>query len=155
MRKNLFLSLALMFSALTIQAMANTTIYTDEIGRLHFLGKDPGSRTMQEIQNFNNPEQKDLTNIIYKNEQENPETKVNTTTPAENSEVAPAVDNTSENQEQPAKKGKENKSKGSFTFNKGAMDASDPYTFGETNLAPSEKKPAKPSGKVFKELGRD
>ena len=51
----------------------------------------------KEIQNFNNPEQKDLTNIIYKNEQENPETKVNTTTPAENSEVAPAVDNTSEN----------------------------------------------------------
>ncbi len=159
MRKKLLLSLALMFSALTIQAMANTTIYTDEIGRLHFLGKDPGSRTMQEIQNFNNPEQKDLTNIIYKNEQENPETKVNTTTPAENAEVAPAVDNASvkENPEQPVKKGKENKTKGSFTFNKGAMDASDPYSFGETNLAPAETtKPAKKdSGKVFKSLERD
>ena len=64
MNKKLLISICALFSALTIQAMANTTIYTDEIGRLHFLGKDPGGRTMQEIQNFDNPEQKDLTNIV-------------------------------------------------------------------------------------------
>ncbi len=92
---------------------AHSTIYTDDLGRMHFLGKDPGGRTLQQVQDFSNPAQKDLTNIIYKNEQasEAEETKVNV-------------------------KEHTNKTKGSFTFNKGAMDASDPYTYGETNLAP-------------------
>ena len=27
-----------------------------------------------------------------------------------------------------------NKAKGSFTYDKGAMDASNPYTYGETNI---------------------
>lgn len=156
MNKKLLISICALFSALTIQAMANTTIYTDEIGRLHFLGKDPGGRTMQEIQNFDNPEQKDLTNIIYKNEQENAETKVNTTAPGSESDAVPAVENTQTEQTEPVQKKHENKSKGSFTFNKGSMDASNPYTFGETNITPSEKKPAaKTGGKVFKSLERD
>ena len=29
----------------TISAMAESTIYTDGIGRMHFLGKEPGSNT--------------------------------------------------------------------------------------------------------------
>lgn len=108
-------------------AMANSTIYTDDLGRMHFLGKDPGGRTLQQVQDFNNPAQKDLTDIIYKNNQEpeNGETKVNTTVD-KNSETNMDV------------KGHTNKSKGSFTFNKGAMDASDPYTYGETNIAPKK-----------------
>lgn len=152
MSKKMLIALSLaIFSGMTVQAIANTTIYTDEIGRLHFLGKDPGSRVMQqEIQNFNNPEQKDLTNIIYKNDQENSETKVNTIS-------APESDSAVENSAPTVPvKGRENKTKGSFTFNKGAMDASDPYTFGETNLTPaSENKIEKPKGKIFKTLDRD
>ncbi len=129
MNKKLFvvLSLTAMISALSIQAMAHSTIYTDDIGRLHFLGKDPGSaaRATQQIDNFANPEQKDLTNIIYKNEPpKTEETKVNTTTTAEPAS-APAA---------PAS----NKTKGSFSYTKGAMDASNPYTFGETNIKNDE-----------------
>ena len=53
-------------------------------------------------------------------------------------EEAPAINAEPASGETPVsdvtKKEHTNKSKGSFTFNKGAMDASDPYTFGNTNV---------------------
>ena len=114
--KNTLISLSLLvaLAACMQSAMANSAIYTDDLGRMHFLGKDPATyiRTNQ-INNIQVKEQEDaLTDIIYKDEQnaEQAETNVN------------------------AKEQHTNKSKGSFTFTKGAMDASDPYTYGETNI---------------------
>ena len=67
MNKQLLISLGLIMtiSASTISAMAESTIYTDELGRMHFLGKDPGSTTTQ--YNFANSEQQDLTRRLYEN----------------------------------------------------------------------------------------
>ncbi len=67
MNKKLLLSLSLIMtlSISTISAMAETTIYTDEIGRMHFLGKDPGTANTQ--YNYANPEQQDLTRRLYEN----------------------------------------------------------------------------------------
>ena len=112
MQKKVLISLGLItLLGLTIaQASAKSTIYTDELGRMHFLGKDPGGKMLQQVEEYNNPAQKDLTNIIYKNDEiKSEETKVN------------SVEHT-------------NKSKGSFTFDKGAMDASNPYKYGNTNI---------------------
>ena len=73
MNKKMLVSFGLVaaLSAFTSVAMAHSTIYVDEIGRLHFLGKDPGSAAARatQLENFNNPEQKDLTNIILKDGQ--------------------------------------------------------------------------------------
>lgn len=131
MDKKLFISLGFLavFSASTICAMAHSTIYVDEIGRLHFLGKDPGSKAnyTQQMGNFNNPEQKDLTNIIYKNEQNQEQAVKN---------IENTVDETKKQAEETKVNSVEhtNKSKGSFTFSKGSMDASNPYTYGNTNI---------------------
>ena len=61
------------------QAFAHSTIYTDDLGRLHFLGKDPGAKTLQKIEDYDNPAQKDVTNIVNSSEQpsEKQEKKVN------------------------------------------------------------------------------
>ena len=129
------------------QAYANSTIYTDELGRLHFLGKDPGAKTQKKIEDYDNPAQQDLTNVMYKDNQKNKSDKAtseygdNISQPAEETlpqagNEKPVVNSDSVSGETPVsdKKGHTNKSKGSFTFNKGSMDASDPYTFGNTNL---------------------
>ncbi|MBR6127712.1 hypothetical protein IKQ21_08525 [bacterium] len=67
MNKKLIVSLSLMtaFVVATASAMAESTIYTDGIGRMHFLGKDPASNTVK--QNYANPEQQDLTRKLYEN----------------------------------------------------------------------------------------
>lgn len=131
MNKKLFISLGFLaaFCASTICAMAHSTIYVDEIGRLHFLGKDPGSKAnyTQQLENFNNPQQKDLTNIIYKNQQTQEKSVKN----IENTvgETGRKIEETKVNSVEHT-----NKSKGSFTYNKGSMDASNPYSFGNTNI---------------------
>lgn len=129
MQKKILISLGLIaVVGVMSQVWANSTIYTDELGRLHFLGKDPGAKTLQKIEDYDNPKQQDLTNVMYKNEQsEAPE--LNETTAVESQET-PVSDKT---------KVHTNKSKGSYTFNKGAMDASDPYTFGNTNVDTPKK----------------
>ena len=123
--KKIMISLCLIIASATV-AIANSTIYTDDIGRLHFLGKDPGGSSIQPVQGYTNPAQKDLTNIIYKNES-SPET---------------STEETKVN----AKGQHTNKTKGSFTYNKGAMDASDPYTFGETNIPAKSSDAASKTG---------
>lgn len=110
------------------QVWANSTIYTDDLGRLHFLGKDPGAKTLQKIEDYDNPKQQDLTNVMFKNEQ--PAAINSTGNSAVGSKETPVSDKT---------KVHTNKSKSSYTFNKGAMDASDPYTYGNTNLDSQKK----------------
>lgn len=81
MQKKILISLGLMaVVGLTAQAFAHSTIYTDELGRMHFLGKDPGAKTLQKVEDYNDPAQKDVTNVVNKNEEqpsEAEETKVN------------------------------------------------------------------------------
>ena len=66
MNKQLIISLGLVvaLSTATISAMADTTIYTDGIGRLHFLGKDAANNTDAKY-NYSNSAQQDLTRKLY------------------------------------------------------------------------------------------
>ena len=135
MQKKMLMSLGLVAMVGIIgQAYANSTIYTDDLGRLHFLGKDPGAKTLQKIEDYNNPKQQDLTNVMFKDEQNADEVKTDNISQPVNE--APAVNSTSISEETPVSNtgGHTNKSKSSYTFNKGSMDATDPYTFGNTNL---------------------
>ena len=148
MKNKMLISLGLIaVMGFTAQVYAHSTIYTDDLGRLHFLGKDPGAKTLQKIEDYDNPAQKDLTNVMYKDGQKaQPEESAategdNISQPADEAlpaEEAPAINAEPASGETPVsdvtKKEHTNKSKGSFTFNKGAMDASDPYTFGNTNV---------------------
>lgn len=129
MQKKILISLGLiaMIGMTTAQAMANSTIYTDELGRMHFLGKDPGAKTLQKVEDYSNPEEKDVTNASYglrnidKYDAERyykvNETKYGSSAQAE---------------------GKSDKSKASYTSTKGAMDASNPYAYGGTNVKPKD-----------------
>lgn len=154
MNKKFFVALGLIAftSAFMAQAMAEPTIYTDGIGRLHFLGKDPGSARRldpAEANKYANPAQMEFTNTIFKGG-ETTET-VTTQTVSDNSEV------TSTSETKVSTK-RENKSKGAFTFNKGSMDASDPYTFGNTNLttpAPTVQSTSNAKKIYTDELGRE
>lgn len=140
MQKKMLISLGLVAIVGIIgQAYANSTIYTDELGRLHFLGKDPGAKTLQKIEDYDNPKQQDLTNVMFKDGQKTEEVKSDEISQPTNE--APAVNSTPAAAETPVSNtnGHTNKSKGSYTFNKGTMDASDPYTFGNTNLDAQKK----------------
>lgn len=65
MKKSFILtSIMFAFIAASVPAIAETTIYTDGIGRIHFLGKNPGETTQY---NYSNPEQQDLTRRLYEN----------------------------------------------------------------------------------------
>jgi hypothetical protein len=65
MKKQRIISLGLVvaLSTATISAFADTSIYTDGIGRLHFLGKDASSNGNNA--NYANPAQQDLTRKLY------------------------------------------------------------------------------------------
>ena len=66
MQKKMLISLGLVaVIGMMTQAYANSTIYTDDLGRLHFLGKDPGAKTLQKIEDYDNPKQQDLTNVMF------------------------------------------------------------------------------------------
>ena len=67
MQKKVLISLGLItLLGLTIaQASAKSTIYTDELGRMHFLGKDPETKTLQRLDDYGNPDTKEITNTTY------------------------------------------------------------------------------------------
>ena len=125
-RKSLIsLGLLMAIAASVTCAMADSTIYTDDLGRMHFLGKDLGGKTLQQMPNYNNPNQMNINNGEI------------TRGLSQSSDVI----NTPPNACYPQRRYKtvtnvqpESKATGSFTFNKGAMDASNPYTYGETNI---------------------
>ena len=66
MNKQLIISLGLVvaLSTATISAIADTTIYTDGIGRLHFLGKDAANSAGSNY-NYSNSAEQDLTRKLY------------------------------------------------------------------------------------------
>lgn len=115
MQKKILISLGLiaMIGLTTVQAMANSTIYTDELGRMHFLGKDPEAKTLQKVEDYSNPEEKDVTNASYglRNiDRYDAERYYN-------------VNETKVKSSTPDAEGKSNKSKATYTSTKGAMDA--------------------------------
>ena len=132
MQKKVLISLGLiaMIGLTTAQAMANSTIYTDELGRMHFLGKDPEAKTLQKVDDYGNPDSKDVMDASYglrnidKYDAERyynvNNTKYRVSAPSEEEEAS-------------AKK-----NKASYTSTKGAMDASNPYTYGGTNVKPKD-----------------
>ena len=66
MKKSIFtIGLVAVFALSTACAMAETTIYTDGIGRLHFLGRDAANNKAGA--GFTNPEAQDLTRKLYGN----------------------------------------------------------------------------------------
>lgn len=66
MNKKLLISLGLVMavSAAVVPAFADTTIYTDGIGRLHFLGRD-ASTNVSNKNNYTNPAEQELTRKLY------------------------------------------------------------------------------------------
>ena len=138
MRKSIIsLGLLLAMSASVSCVLAHSTIYTDDLGRMHFLGKDSGGQSLQQVSDFNNPAQMYITNGDI-------------TKGVSNSDVI----NTPPNAGYPERRYKtvsnvqhESKSTGSFTYNKGAMDASNPYTYGETNINNTENSAEKTTKK--------
>lgn len=76
--KNVFIVFCMIMASVSVVA-ANSTIYTDDIGRMHFLGKDPGSSTLSPVADYSNPQQKDLTDVIYKNSGSSNESDTSTT----------------------------------------------------------------------------
>ena len=66
MDKKLLISLGLAFvlSGTIGAVFADTTIYTDDLGRMHFLGRDAASNTGAK-QNFTNSAEQDLTRKLY------------------------------------------------------------------------------------------
>lgn len=84
MQKKMLISLGIMaIVGLMAQAFAHSTIYTDDLGRMHFLGKDPGAKTLQKVEDYDNPLQKDVTNVVNSADQATikEETKVNVKKP--------------------------------------------------------------------------
>ena len=141
-------SLIFLFSAIMLTAssvMAETSIYTDGIGRMHFLGKDPGSSPAG--QTFHNPMQRDLTRRLY-DETSNEIRYVDhplkdyentfsdsrfTTTKAWKQRF---TNNTREEKNVNVKE----TTKGSFSAEKGTIDTSYPYAYGSTQIDNADKK---------------
>ena len=124
------LGVVLAVCASTACAMANSTVYTDDLGRMHFLGKDPGAKTLQPVSNFDNSSEMVIQNgeIIKR-----PSAEVINTPPNAGYERRYKYRETNVNSVQ------QSKATGSFTYEKGAMDASNPYTYGETNIKSLER----------------
>lgn len=161
MNNKLFISLGIV-SVIAITALgasaADSTIYTDEIGRMHFLGRDAASSTGLQ-HNYTNPAQQELTRKLYS---ENSEASYDTSYdqhPVKNYEntfsdsrftTTSAWKQKYENNVDAARvnvKDAANRAKGSFTAEKGAMDASNPHAYGSTNLETTEKNVIKTSKK--------
>ena len=141
---------ALAISAIGVSA-ADSTIYTDSIGRMHFLGRDAASSTGLQ-HNFTNPEQQELTRKLYSEAAEaNYDTSYDqhpvknyentfsdsrfTTTGVWKQKYENNVDEARVNVKEAT-----GKVKGTYTAEKGAIEAANPYTIGgTTNIDTSEK----------------
>lgn len=130
------LGVVLAVCASTACVMANSTVYTDDLGRMHFLGKDPGTKTLQPVSNFDNSSEMIIRNgeIIKR-----PSAEVINTPPNAGYERRYKYRETNVSGIQ------QGKATGSFTYDKGAMDASNPYTYGETNIKSVENKFQEPT----------
>lgn len=148
MNNKLFISLGILVAlafAGTNAIAADSTIYTDGIGRMHFLGRDAASSTGYK-HNYTNPEQQELTKKLYsENGEVNYDTSYNQhpVKNYENTFLDSKATTTStwkqkyENNVDAARVDVNNikgKAKGTFTAEKGAVEASNPNIYGSTNI---------------------
>lgn len=149
MNKKFIISLGLVvaISATTISAMADSTIYTDGIGRMHFLGRDAKSNTNAGY-NYTNSAEQDLTRRLY----EQSANGVNNDT-SYNQHPLKNYENTfpdsrfgtsnvwktkyANNADDATVKAKDTV-KATATATKGTIDASNPYAYGNTNIENGE-----------------
>ena len=157
MNKKSIISLSLItaFALSNALCMAETTIYTDGIGRMHFLGKDPATNIPAK-KNYSNPAEQDLTRRLYENstgEINNVDYKLkdydntfgfgkmDTQTMWKNKFVtdvdAVATDKPAE-ESKPVAESKTTKA--TMTFEKGAADASRTSAYGATNIYDTKNK---------------
>ena len=141
------LGLAAAVATATSTAFADSTIYTDGIGRIHFLGRDAKSNTGAGY-NYTNSAEQDLTRKLYEKSESG---VINDTTydqhPLKNYEntFPDSRFNTSKywktkysnNTEDAIIKAKDTV-KGTATAVKGAADASNPYAYGSTMIEQTE-----------------
>ena len=149
MMKKYFIALGLVIAAVYSMsaAFAEDVIYTDDLGRMHFLGRG-GYSSVRKIQ-MDEVQSNVVNDAVnkYSNEEDsvfkplNPESgevpaSVQETAPA--SDVQPAADEKQIPELKDVIKEKptvnSSKHKSSFTFKKGTMDASNPYSYGSTNI---------------------
>ena len=145
MNKNLIISLGLVvaLSAATASAFAESTIYTDGIGRMHFLGKDAANNTGSGYDYSNSAEQ-DLTRKLYERSEygmindtsydQHPLKNYENTFPDSRFGTSKIwktkFANGAEDSVVPAK----DTVKGSATATKGTADTSGIYYYGNTNI---------------------
>ena len=161
MNKKALVSLGLMaaLSVATVSAFAESTIYTDGIGRLHFLGRDAANNTGAEY-NYRNSAEQDLTRKLYERTEDG---MINDTSydqhPLKNYENTFPDSRFGTAKIWRTKYGKSDSDamiktsdtvRGTATATKGAMDASNPYAYGNTNIDSSYDKASKETTKAKK-----
>ena len=140
MNKKLIISTGLVLALTTsIAAYADTTIYTDGLGRMHFLGRD-AANNVKSTSNYANSQHQDLTRKLY---EKSAEGVVEDTSydqhPLKNYENTfpdTRFTNTKYWRTKGADDGTEygNTTKSSVTATKGATDYSGQYAYGSTFL---------------------
>ena len=143
MNKKLIISLGIVAVLSTVAAYADTTIYTDSIGRFHFLGRDAANNTSKGA-NYSNSAEQDLTRKLYEQAESG---VVNDTTydqhPLKNYEnTFPDSRFTTTKYWQPKEDAEANgivntsgdSRKSTVTATKYATDPSNPYAYGTTIL---------------------
>ena len=113
----------------TTAAMAYSTVYTDEIGRHHFLGKDPGSKAAQsQYADLNNSKTKEFNSVNFKDQELNkeytPSDKFKKSLFNKNEETNANTDNTKPIAEKSAPAKYDYKDKTPFSFDRTRYDRS-------------------------------
>lgn len=153
MNKKFFISLGLMTALVSamVPSFADTTIYTDGIGRLHFLGRDAANNVKSNA-NYTNSAEQDLTRRLYENSSNDvnfvdyPVKNYENTFDDSRFSTQNVWQTKYSNNVDAARvnaKEKADTVKGSMTFEKGKTDASGMYSFTSTEIedrmAESEK----------------
>jgi hypothetical protein len=158
MDKKLLISLGLAFvlSGVTSAVFADTTIYTDDLGRMHFLGRDAASNTGAK-QNFSNSAEQDLTRKLYEQAesgvvndttyQQHPLKNYENTFPDSRFGTSNVWRTKYSNNENYGPENIRHSGKATVTATKGATDPSNPYIYGTTILNDADNNVKKTSTK--------
>lgn len=145
MTKKSFITLGLLalMSCSVSSVFADDVIYTDDLGRMHFLGRG-GYSSVRKIQmdeaqagvvndavnKYSAPEENVFRPLDAESSNEVPASVQKESIPPADDDAAPALRDVIK--EKPTVNNAKHKS--SFTFKKGTMDASNPYSYGSTNI---------------------
>ena len=150
MKKNLIITLTMVvaLSAATVSAFADSTIYTDGIGRMHFLGRDAKTNTGTGY-NFTNSAEQDLTRKLYDQQEsgvindtsydQHPLKNYENTFPDSRFGTSNVWRTKYANNENYGPDTAKKSGKAMVTATKGATDISNPYVYGTTILNDTEE----------------